>query len=244
MARTKKPDDNNLVVTTVGSAVPSPENVVVRNDPPAPSPSTSSLVGKEISINLKEESYFGVGPIWLTPENYWCVVPDNLSAADYNVIGNAIRSGKIVVGKTFIPPVDKVSNTLEKYWLMIERNGFDHKNTKSEFSMLIRRGSDSGWTALEVVNYCIEKETKGRRRKEIIRLLEQVAKNYDGPLSLYDPPETAQGIKKVTISPDGSVKITKNSGEEVAKSVAEPNPPENFVRGSKSAGEAINDLFT
>jgi len=243
MARTKKTDNDDFIVTTVGSAIPSPENVVITNTP-AKVWSSSSLAGKEVSINLKEESYFGVGPIWLTPENFWCTIPDNLSASEYDILAKSIKSGKLVLGKTFIPPVDKASNTLEKYWLMIERNGFDHKNTKSEFSMLIKRGSDSGWTALEIVNYCLEKENKGRRRKEIIRLLEQVAKNYDGPLSLYEPPDTAEGIKKVTLTADGTVKITKNSGEEVAKSVAEPRPPQDHVKGKKTASEAINDIFT
>lgn len=243
MARTKKSDNDDFVVTTVGSAIPSPENVVITNVP-TENVSSSSLAGKEISLNLKELSYFGIGPIWLTPENYWCTVPDGLSRSDYNVIATALKAGKLSLGKTFIPPIDKASNTLEKYWLMIERNGFDHKNTKSEFSMLIKRGSDSGWTALEVVNYCLEKENKGRRRKEIIRLLEQVAKNYDGPLSLYDPPDTAEGIKKVTVTSDGTVKITKNSGEEVAKSVAEPRAPQDHVKGKKTASEAINDIFT
>jgi hypothetical protein len=243
MSRPKKTTESDQVLASVGSLVPDPSKVVV-SDAPKVMGITNSLQGKEISLNLKKESYFGVGSIWLTPENYWCVVPDELSYADYTIIDKAIASGTLIIGKAYIPPVEKASNVLEKYWLLIEKNGFDNKKAKTDFSMLIKRGVDSGWTALEIVNYCLDRENKGKRRKEIIRLLDQVAKNYEGPLRLYEPPDEAQGIKKVTINPDGSIKAVTNSGTEVAKPVAEPAPPKDFVKGNKTASEAVNDIFS
>lgn len=243
MSKNKKTNDTSLIVTTVGSLVPDPSQVVV-SDTPAPQKINNSLVGKEISINLKKETYFGLGNIWLTPDAYWCTIPDNMTPEQYNIIDKSLQAGTIVLGKVFIPPIDKASNTLEKYWLMIKESGLESKKAKSEFAMLIKRGSDSGWTALEIVNYCIEKETKGRKRKDVLRLLEQVAKNYDGPVRLYDPPDEAEGVKKVTINPDGSVKVTTNSGAEVAKPMAEPLPPKDFVKGSKTASQAVNEIFS
>ncbi len=240
---TKHKKNNDDVKVQVGTAVPAPDDVKI-NEPEVLASSTHPLVGKTISINLKAGTYFGVGDIWLTPDNYWAEVPDNLLAADYAVIERAIKAGTVQLGQHFIPPVEKASNTLEKYWLMIERRGFDDKQVKADFSMLLRRGQDSGWTALEIVNYCIEKEQAGKRRKEVIRLLDQVAKNYDGPLRLYDPPDTAEGIKKVTVNPDGTVLITRNSGTEAAKPVAEPPRPEGVHAGSKPAAQAINEIFS
>lgn len=246
MARPKKPNEVETIVTSLGSTVPSPEDVIVPPESAQPRQTyvTNSIAGKEISINLKVNSYFGVGPIWLTPENYWCIVPQGLSAEEYDIIARSIQNGTLVLGKVFVPPVEKASNILEKYWLSIERNGFENKKTKTDFSMLIKRGSDSGWTALEIVNYCLEKENSGRRRKEVIRLLEQVVKNYDGPLRLYEPPDTAQGIKKVTITADGTMTAITNSGTEIAKPVAEPAPPKDFVKGSKSASQVVNEMFS
>jgi hypothetical protein len=246
MARPKKPNEVETIITSLGSAVPNPEDVIlpIDNYKPLQVATSSSIVGKEISINLKANTYFGVGPIWLTPENYWCVVPEGLSRDHYDTIAKSIQNGTIVLGKVFLPPVEKASNILDKYWLAIERNGFDNKKTKTDFSMLIKRGSDSGWTALEIVNYCLEKENAGRRRKEVIRLLEQVIKNYDGPLRLYDPPDNAQGIKKVTITPDGVMTATTNSGTEIAKPVAEPAPPKDIVKGTKSASQVVNEMFS
>ena len=246
MARPKKSSATEGIVTSLGSLVPSPSDVVVPPEGVDPPRATvvNSLSGKEISINLKATSYFGVGPIWLTPENYWCVVPDTLTYEEYATLSKSLQNGTVVLGKVFVPPVEKASNVLEKYWLAIERNGFDNKKTKTDFSMLIKRGSDSGWTALEIVNYCLEKENSGRRRKEVIRLLEQVIKNYDGPLRLYEPPDSDQGIKKVVVTADGTIKATTNSGTEIAKPVAEPLPPKDFVRGNKSANQAVNEMFS
>jgi len=243
MSRPKKTTESDQVLASVGSLVPDSTKVVVKDTPEA-APIINSLQGKEISLNLKKESYFGVGSIWLTPDNYWCVIPDDLTLSDYEIIGKAISSETLTLGKVYIAPIEKASNVLEKYWLLIERNGFDNKKAKTDFSMLIKRGVDSGWTALEIVNYCLDKENKGKRRKELIRLLEQVAKNYEGPLRLYEPPDEAQGIKKVTINPDGSIKAVTNSGTEVAKPVAEPAPPKDFVKGNKTASEAVNDIFS
>lgn len=202
----------------------------------------SKLAGKIISLNLKKETYFGISNIWLTPERYWATVPDNLSDQDYAIIAKSLEHNKLVLGKTYIPPIDKVSNICEKYWELLSKSGFDSKDTKAAFSTLVRKGQDSGWTAVEIAQFCLEKEQKARKREGVVKLLTQLIKSYDGPIQLWDPPEESEGIKKVIVKSDGSLEAITNSGKKVAKQMQTPPPP-NHVGGSKTADEAINDLL-
>jgi len=205
-------------------------------------PSKGTIIGKEISINLKATTFFGIGDIWLTPDNYWAVVPDNLSDRDYAIILASLKAGTIKLGKQFIPPVDKASDVRERYWFLIERTGFETKASKQAFKDLMVRGTDDGWTAIEIANFCLDKENNGRKRKDVIRMLTKLVDNYDGPISLYDPPDSAEGIKKVTIKSDGTIVAETNSGKKVAKPLSAP-PPQNHLPGNKSSEEAMNDLL-
>ena len=204
-------------------------------------PNRNTLIGKIISINLKRESYFGVGSIWLTPEKYWAKVPDGLTDQEYDTIAASIAQRTVVLGKQFIAPIDKASNVPEEYWSLIEKTGFESKNAKSKFSLLVRKGEDLGWTAIEIAQFCLDKENTKKKRKEVIKLLTQLIQNYNGPVQLYDPPDTAEGTRKVTIRPGGVVEVETNSGKKVAKSIASP-PPKGFVKGSKTAEEAMDDI--
>lgn len=203
-----------------------------------------NLAGKIISLNLKVDSFFGLegSSIWLTPEKYWAEVPDNLSSRNYEIISNCIRIGKLVLGKVYIPPVDKVSNICEHYWALVEKTGFETKNTKSAFTTLLRKGQDSGWTAIEIAQFCLDKEKKSKNRKTVIDTLTQIVTRYNGPIQLYDPPDDAEGIKKVTIMGDGTMVGETNSGKKVAKPMS-PKPPDNFVPGNKTSEQAISDLL-
>ena len=246
MSKNKKTNEQEIaqIVTTVGSSVPQPGDVTLpdNDSPPQQAKVLSSLAGQDISIDLTRRAYFGVGDIWLSPDNYWCTVPDNMTSAQYAIIDSCLQNGSIHLGKTFIPPMNKASDVPEKYWVSIERNGFDNKKAKADFALLLRRGHDQGWTALEIVNFCLEKERAGKNRKNILALLTQTSKYYDGPMTLWDPPDTKEGIKKVIIKPDGTVVATTNSGAEVAKSLNEV-PPKDHKRGGKTSSEAVNDIF-
>lgn len=201
------------------------------------------LAGKIVSINLKKTTYFGIPEgIWLSPENYWVTIPDGLSADSYKIIESALRVGNLVIGKTYIPPVDKASNVKESYWMLIKDKGFEAKEAKSKFTDLIRRGQDSGWTAIEIAKFCLEKENDGKKRKPVISLLEQLITQYRGPIQLYDPPDDAEGIKKVTINADGTVEAETNSGKKVANKVA-AKAPANHKPGNKTSSQAIKDLL-
>jgi hypothetical protein len=201
----------------------------------------NNLIGKIISINLKKETYFGIGDIWLSPENYWATVPDRFTDEAYEIIAKSLALGFIVLGKQFIPPVDKISNTLEKYWSFIDKTGFESKQAKAEFSSLARKGIDSGWTAVEIAQFCINKENKGKKRKEVLKLLTQLIQNYRGPIQLYDPPDSGEGLKKVIIKADGTIEAETNSGKKVAKRI-ESQPPKGHIKGGKTADQAINDI--
>lgn len=203
------------------------------------------LSGKTISINLKKTTYFGVGKsrIWLSPENYWAVIPSDLTDEDYKIIDNSIVLGNLILGKKFIPPVDKASNTLEQYWLLIKDKGFELKEAKTKFTNLVRRGQDSGWTAIEIAKFCLDKENSFKKRKNVISVLTQLITQYRGPIQLYDPPDEEEGIKKVTIKADGSMEAETNSGKKVAKRI-EAKPPNDYKPGSKSSAETVNDLFS
>jgi len=203
---------------------------------------SSSLVGQTISINLKRNSYYGVGDIWLSPENYWATIPNGMSAQEYEIITNSLMSGTIVEGKIFIPPVDKISNIPEKYWSIIARTGFETKEAKNEFSALIRKGADSGWTAIEIAQFCLGKENAGAKRTRVVNLLTQLIKNYQGPIQLYDPPDNKEGIKKVTVKADGTVEGETHSGKKVAKKM-QAAPPEGHIAGTKSSEQAINEIL-
>lgn len=225
MVKKQQKETNNVVSVSVGAASPK-----------------ERFTGKNISINLKATTYFGVGDIWLSPERYWVEVPGNLSNEDYEIIEKSLAKGTIILGKTFIPPVDKASNIKEKYWLLIKNNGFETKEAKSKFTDLVRRGHDSGWTAIEIAQYCLDQENSAKKRKNVINLLSQLITQYRGPIQLYDPPDDAEGIKKITINADGSVEAETNSGKKVANKI-ETTPPKDHIPGNKSTSDAVNELF-
>lgn len=225
MVKKQQKETNNVVSVSIGSTTVK-----------------ERLSGKVISINLKASTYFGVGDIWLSPEKYWAEVPDNLSNEDYEIIEKSIAKGTIILGKTFVPPVDKASNIKEKYWLLIKNNGFETKEAKSKFTDLVRRGQDSGWTAIEIAQFCLDQENNSKKRKNVITLLNQLITQYRGPIQLYEPPDDAEGVKKITINADGSVEAETNSGKKVANKI-ETSPPKNHVPGNKSTSDAVNELF-
>lgn len=229
----RKPDKNivtqetdNIVSVSIGSQT-----------------TKEKLAGQIVSINLKKTTYFGLPEgIWLTPENYWVKIPDDLSKDSYKILETSIRLGNLVFGKIYIPPVDKASNIKESYWMLIKDKGFESKEAKSKFTDLVRKGQDSGWTAIEIAKFCLDNENANKKRKQVITILDQLITQYRGPIQLYDPPDEAEGVKKVTIKPDGSVETETNSGKKVANKVT-AKAPDTHKPGNKSSEQAIKDLL-
>lgn len=208
--------------------------------------------GKEISLNCKASSFFGVGNIWLTAKNYWCVVPSDLKKEEYNIIHSSINAGSIILGKKFIPPVTRTEDTLIEYFDLFARlpdTGGMHKTVRTKFKRLILIGEDRGWTAAEIINFCLEKEKKNKNRKFAITFLEDALVIYQGPATFYDPPDKEQGLKKVTITPeeiileknDGS--IEKKSTNDLGGNKKEYMRPSTIPGGSKRSDEALSDII-
>lgn len=196
----------------------------------------NSLTGKTISINLKKLAFFGVGPIWLTSTKYWCTIPDNMSNKDYELINKAIKEGQVVLGKKFIPPVDKIESVIDEYWLEIKASGVGRK-TKEKLRKLLKLGSDGFFTPIEILNACIAKEQAYKNRNDVIALLKEAMNNYDGPVQLYDPPEEEEGIRKVLIK-DGAIIGVDAKGNE--QDISRKPPPKSDPAVKAALDNLIN----
>lgn len=214
--------------------------VSVGGDPTLPG--RNNLIGKEISINLRATSMFGIGPIFLTPKNYWCVIPDGLTNEEYNMIQVHLNDGLLVMGKKFIEPVARASDVPEEYWIAIDKSGLDNKVTKDKFAKLLRMGVDRNYTAKEIAEYCLQRESKRKNRKGVINALTQIINNHSSPLTMWEPPDEAEGIKKVIVKPDGSTVAVLNNGKTVEKG-PEVKKPSDHVGGKKKPTQALNDIL-
>ena len=208
----------------------------------------NSLIGKTISINLKERNFFGVGPIWLTPKRYWATVPPGLSEEEYSIIKSGLNSGEVIEGKQFIPPVDKPEGVLDEYWSLVKANGIcEPLKEKLRRTLNVHDGVDRGYTAMEIILECARREKKWRHRPNVIQWLEEALNNCEGPLTLYEPPDEEEGLKIVTITPDGEVVGKDAKGNVVDQtnlaSPQPPPPPQSHKRGTKSKKEALGELL-
>lgn len=180
-----------------------------------------SLAGKKITLNTKKESFFGVDgtDIWLTPQNHWATVPENLDNVIYSRIQSAIEAGTIQIGDHFIPPIDREEKSLKDVYELIKAspaNGLS-KNARQKLISISRQGAYEGYTVKEVISFCLNKERSDKNRKDIIRILTEAYADNVGPEVMYQEPTEEEGIKKVTILSDGSAIFTNSKNEASAK---------------------------
>lgn len=149
-------------------------------------PNRNNLIGQTISLNQKKEAYFGVGAVWLTAEDYYCEIPDGLDNNDYQIIADSLADGTIVLGKQFIPPIDKLTSIREEYWQALKSYGIENKDVRNKFTVLLRKNQDRGWTAFEIAEYCLQKEQGYKKRSREMTLLSQIIDNWNGPKVIYD----------------------------------------------------------
>lgn len=148
---------------------------------------TNSIKGKEISLNFKKESFFGVGKIWLSSENHSCVVPEEISSADETIIKKAINSGVLILGNSFVPNISRDENVPIEYWDLIKSYGIrptEESKSFKKFKYLIKYGIDRNWTAKEIIKICIENEKQYKNRKDVIKYLESVFDTIQCPDTL------------------------------------------------------------
>jgi hypothetical protein len=164
------------------------------------------LVGKTISINLKQITYFGVGgteskdAIWLSPELWWDVVPPGLSRTDLNIIEMHIKTGKLLIGKIRTRAKDLNPKILSNFAEVLKNaNLRTAKNNpfKTALATLVTEIEVGGYQTRYIIDQLIKLEQRGKSRKEVLALLEEakiinaskfpqyVSETYDDPNDDY-----------------------------------------------------------
>lgn len=164
-----------------------------------------------VSINLKMETYFGLGlrdggqkKLWLSPENYFDLVPEDLTDKEREQLGFAISSGKIVLGKVWIPPLDKDKGVIDKYVKALSDSLGLTKEFKEKMVNLFRYKEEGNYTALEIYKAMLEKEEKTRSRPDFLTYLKDAINAYVGPVQLVEDFPDDPGNYSVVID-DGVV---------------------------------------
>jgi len=149
------------------------------------------IKGKVVSLNLKKETFLGIGPMWFTPKNYCITIPSNLTADQVERVRNALKAGILVEGDVYIPPIDRDEKVLDEYWQLIKAYGLNSTEDKSKsmiaFRKLMKQGTDRNWTAKEIAKYCIKQETAGKNRDRVIKLLKDLHRFSMCPDTLLEP---------------------------------------------------------
>ena len=147
--------------------------------------------GVVLSINMKAGAYFGVGTddemkVWLSPDNWHTTVPKGLTESEALQITLAIQANKIVVGKTWIPAITKAVGTIEEYVKIVKTARMLDEKVKQVFRDLVARGSDGGYTALEILSQCLSFERSNRNRDPWLIFIQAGIDSYQGPLQLVE----------------------------------------------------------
>lgn len=206
----------------------------------------NNYAGAEISLNQKRGNYFGIGDdgerpkIWLSASSWTCIVPDNLSPTEVDQLGDAIQEGRIVVGKQWIPAIEKVRGTKERYADIVLKSRALNAEAKEPFLKLHRYKKDGNYTALEILTYCKTEEDKHRSRPEWMTFLQECIDAYDGPVQLVeDFPEDPENYE-VTIDPV-SMTVTNDSRGKDALNI--PSAPQQQYEDPAKREEALNNFF-
>lgn len=174
MPRKKKEDTVNADIDSVSLSG------TISADRIDTSKSDIKVRGETFSLNLKKESFLGIGDIWLSYKNHTAKIPEDISDALEKKIRNAVAKGILVPGDTFIPPITKDEAVLEEYWEYIKVFGLDVKpegkqsDSVIKFRKLFKDGVDRNWTAKEIARFCSKREVEYKNRKRVLKLLEDL----------------------------------------------------------------------
>lgn len=157
----------------------------------------NNYAGQFFSLNMKKTNFFGVGErengmkkLWLSPENWVDQAPDDLTEEDIDIIANSLRAGTIVVGKRWLPPLDKEPEIKKQYLSLLRESSSCTEEFKSKIRSLVAYGDHGNYTAKEILNAMVSKEKEGRNREPFITFLEDGLSHYHGPeLLVEDFPE-------------------------------------------------------
>lgn len=170
-----------------------------------------------VSINLKKTTYFGLGndegemKLWLSPENWFDKMPENLTNKEADQIAQGIADGRIVLGQVWMPPVDKKKEVLDKYVKLLSEYPGLTPEFKEIIISLFRYKEEGNYTALEIFKAMLDKEKNTRNRPPFIAYLNDAIEAYVGPVQLVqDYPDDPENYK-VTI--DAGVVIASDREE-------------------------------
>lgn len=156
------------------------------------------LAGKQISINLKENTFYGVGPIWLNNETYWATIPHDLSNEEYRILAAGIRDNKIVFGKEFIVPIDKEEEKVYELCKELRSLNFADISAKMKFINKLKKIAEMphyfGTSIPDLFDTLITEERNSKNRKISIDVLCSCRRIYRGPDKLYEQPSEREGI--------------------------------------------------
>ncbi len=195
----------------------------------------SPLVGEVISLNAKMGPFFMIGDINLSEKRWWATVSPEMPEEYYRVLNASLRSGYILRGKQQIHAIDKEEGVLEAWYALVNVEGKSPKSIAA-FKDLIRQGQEGNHTLLEIAEYCLHNERKGKNREEAINLLKEV-RTYAPTNSIYD---AAVYDELDGDSPEGKdpVEIVQTSkGPRVVE--IKPKPEE----GSGSASKLLDNIL-
>ena len=137
-----------------------------------------NYVGQELSLNMKVVSYLGIGTpgkspegppgvnfkLWFCKDNWCQTVPEDLSPEEVSQIDSAINSGKLIIGKEWIPTIDKDPNILVQWRNDLKSSRMLDDKFKEKFRHLVKAKSEGNYTAHEILQTLIADETKRNRQ--------------------------------------------------------------------------------
>lgn len=152
----------------------------------------ADLRGQDVSLVLTERTFFGIDSLWLSPDNPVGVIPFDISDQDLELVKVALAQGILKLGRAFYPPVEQDSATLEEFDKLVETTPMVNaisQEVKSKFYRLIRSGQSGGYSAYEIIQYCLNKEESRRAREIVRKFLKDSLAAYEGPKKLFSVPE-------------------------------------------------------
>ena len=203
----------------------------------------NNFAGTEVSLNLKKASYWGLGDdkrgkvFWLSSESWSGVIPDDVSSEDAAKIASAFASGTLVMGREWIPALDKDKTVLRKYEQVLN----DHKYITDEFKDtwrdLLNRKNVGNYTAREIISHCITLERKLRNRKPQIEWLEAALDYYEGPDFLVQDFPNDPDNYEATVDPTTATIVSSTRKSDESKVEKQP------TKTSSQAKAALKEIF-
>lgn len=201
----------------------------------------NTLVGQIISLNPKQNAFWGIGDIDLSEKNFWAEVSPDMPEDYYMTIQRGLDAGKIVRGKRLIPAVDRNPATLDQWYRVVDMEGKDTPRLRDAFKQLVQKRKDNNYSLGEIVRHCLAQERRGKSREEVIDFLKKVYAYVDSrDRSIeYDDEiyEEEEGKVEVTLvqTPDG-IKIKGQPGEA-------PEPQEKKPELGHTASQVLDKAF-